>query len=363
MDFWQVFSYACSKWRSGRVLGSYSLGAGVEPISQVLYREDFSLDDIFYSAGLQPIKRRTSLRLRRSSKRGVHGDQDPLTEQDCRDVLAREVYEARNIGDDVRRQILSQLIQVSPGGILAFAWLCVKAGETITVERIRSFCCEIANPETVMNLTREASQEPLGVKDSLFCTEAILIKQELSRSDRICAMVCLMLSNCLSEEGRSAALEHSLEVKAFNSADRRVLCQWAMGLDVSDEISKGFLYEMPLPPAFLARMAIPCLVRIGEDATKVIRHILDNIECWNDTKPILQGVLDLMEMRERSEAQNSLRLRIYELCLASPDASLRRRAYSLGAITEGVGFLHRALKDKDLGVRNWAISYVNSREN
>ena len=319
------------------------------------------MDEIFNSASLQPIKRRTGMRLRRCAQSGAQA-KIPLTEQDCRDVMAREVFEARNLADDLRFQVLRQLVQVSPGGVLASAWLCVNDGAKVGLDKLREFALQLIDPQTVKNLTRDASREPLAKVQALYAFSALISHPDFSRLDRLCMTVCLLLSDCFSEEARSAMLERTLELRVFNSADRRILCQWGMGLDVEDEISKGFLREMPLPPTFLARKAITCLVRVGEDATKVVRHILDNIECWADTKPLLQGVLDIIEFTsQRGEAQTLPRQRIYELCIANPEASLRRRAYVLASATEGDELMRRALHDKDLGVRNWAMAYFNGR--
>ncbi|MGM9993061.1 MAG: hypothetical protein ACI376_09520 [Candidatus Bruticola sp.] len=324
------------------------------------------MDEVFSSAALQNIKRRARQRLRRCARRGLN-EQVALTEQDCRDAWARELFRAR-LDQNIRQRAFSQLVQVSPGGLLALAWLCSNASETITVDKIISYACELADPDTNMNLTREASLEPLDKDDSLYCCEAILSKAEVSKNDRVCLLICLLMSNCLSEEGRSAIVERSLDMRCFDNSNRRTICQWAMGLDVEKDISVGFLkptQERPLlAPTFLARKAITCLVGTGEDASKVIRHIVKNFTCWPDTRAILHGMLDLMvsmEPQERLDLQNQgvNSLGIYELCINYGDAAVRRRAYALAAETEDYEFLRKALHDKDLGVRNWALSYVS----
>ena len=106
------------------------------------------MDEVFSSAALQQVKGAARRRLQRCMKRDVAGEQAYVTEQDWIDALAREIFKTKKLNDSTRQKALSQLIQVSPGGILAMAWLCENAGETIMVDKIISFACELINPET-----------------------------------------------------------------------------------------------------------------------------------------------------------------------------------------------------------------------
>ncbi|MBQ7503054.1 hypothetical protein IJT93_10185 [bacterium] len=324
------------------------------------------MDEVFNLEVLQRIKRNAIKRLRRNSG-GDNLDIEP-TEQDYRDILAREIFKAGNLNDEIRRQAFLNLVQVSPGGILAMAWLCEEASDIITVDKIKSFASEISDSNTVLNLTRAVSKEGLDEAQCIFCADALLSRDELSRDERIDIIICLLISNCLSEEGRNAILAHTLEMRCFTAAERRILYQWAIGMDVKSYVACGFLKTMPYPPSFLARIAIVSLVRIGDDALKIVNHILNYIDSWIDTRSILHGLLDLIEMRSRDSREREFRAgsdpnilfrqRVFELCVASESASLRRRAYTIAAKTEGRDFLRQALKDKDLEVRIWALNYI-----
>lgn len=315
------------------------------------------MDDIFNHASLQPVKNRATMRLRRCARTApASAGAVQFTEQDCSDVLAREIFETRNLNDEVRRQALSQLIQVSPGGILAMSWLCFNSMKLISTENLFKFAKEISNPDTVMNLTCSASREPLEAEQCIYCAEAFLCNPDLPRADRTNLIICLLLSNCLSENGRSRVLEHVMDMRAFTTSERSTLAQWAMGLDVGSTVSQGFLGSMPLPPAFLARQGISCMVRY-QSAADVISHVMKNFDCWNDTRPLLQGILDVIE-NQPSDVVTLPHTSIFECCIASEDPRLRRRAYTLAEATESAEFMHRALHDSDLGVRSWAIRHV-----
>jgi len=326
------------------------------------------LDEVFNLEIMQRFKRNAYKRLTRQS--GGDNLNIEFTEQDFRDVLAREIFKSARLHDDIRRQAFCDLVQVSPGGILAMAWLCEAAGNIVTVDKIKSFASEISDSDTILNLTREASKECLDKGQCIFCADAMLSRAELNRHERIDTVICLLISNCLSEEGRNAILEHTLEMRCFTAADRRIIYQWAMGLNVADEVARGFLKQMPASPSFLARIAIVCMVRVGEEATKVVNHILQNIDGFIDTRPILHGLLDLIEMRSRDYKDREFRVgadpnimfrqRVFELCVANENAALRRRAYTIAARTEEKNFLRQALEDKDLEVRIWALNYIKS---
>ncbi len=331
--------------------------------------EDFLLDEVFSSAALQQVKGAARRRLQRCMKRDVAGEQASVTEQDWIDALAREIFKTKKLNDSTRQKALSQLIQVSPGGILAMAWLCENAGETIMVDKIISFACELINPETEVNFAREASLEPLKKEESLYCGKALVSKPELSNNDRVCLFICLLVSDYLSKEGRLALIEQSLGIRGFTADNKLTICQWALGLDVEKSVSSGFLKQPVYAPNFLARKAVTCLAKATENAPKVLRHIVENISYWSDDiMPLLHGVLDLMSLmdpEERIDLQNQkFKVQctaLYDLCRNYGDASVRRRAYALAAETESDEFLRSALHDDDLGVRNWALAYFNKR--
>jgi len=90
----------------------------------------------------------------------------------------------------------------------------------------------------------------------------------------------------------------------------------------------------------------------------VVRSVIANLSGWADPRPILQGLLDLVD-RNGADLQPALRRQALDLCRRQKEALLRRRAYQLAARTEAADFLGEALRDPDFGVRSWALSRLN----
>lgn len=323
---------------------------------------DEFLNDESVQEVIERIKHRTFLRLQRQSRNySARPDVANITEQDRNDVYAREVLKEPALREEIRIDILSGLVQASPGGILAMNWLCKVTPGDITPDMIKEFSVELASSELYnTKLTRSASQETLNSEDSISCVDYLLSKNGLSEDDRVAAVMCFLSSNCFSENGRSSILSHCSGEHALGLSDTAInrLNQWAIGFQVDIRGRLGFLNEIPEPPAFLARSAMIEFVRLGNDAAKLIKHVIQSIDCWEDSRYVLHAILDLVECGS-VKMDNT----ISTVCIKSDNASVRRRVYSLATSNkvqlnaeESKKLLDSALRDKDVSIRNWAVN-------
>lgn len=292
---------------------------------------------------LELVRRRAGRRLGRTGV-GETGAYDAQ----MLDAMARELYVDRVVGLDIKRSVFPGLFQVSPGGLLALAWLC----------RDEKTSKDLVSGEKLANFSRTLVcgaplEDALNSQESVEVVESILRHGDLGKNGRAGICVRLLASTFLSTVGRSAALERIMTIPAMNN-ERKTVFLWGMGLDVQAEIARGYAYEVPLAPASLARSAIMCLVACGEECSALVRHVLTDIDCWPDPQPVLQGILDVVEKRG-DDMQAGVRRQALDVCVRRESAALRRRAYSLAVKTGNREFLQMALKDPDFSVRGWAL--------
>lgn len=264
-----------------------------------------------------------------------------------RDMLAREIYHDCSASPDECLPIMRELVQPSPGGMLALAWLS-RIGQ-INGDALLSYVCGLIGGEPI--------PEALDVKDALEVFERLTQIQPMSSQVRRAVSFYLLSTAYVSAKARVACLERVMTLSAFIAEDRKIIYAWAMGLDVGLELS-----DVPVPsvPLALARQAVASMVDLGWQSTDVIRHVISNIADWEDRRFVLNGVLDLIDS-ECPDLQASVRKQAFEVCLEHEDAALRRRVYRLATRTEPKEFLLRATKDPDASVRRWAIGMIKSR--
>ena len=334
---------------------------------------DEFLNDESVQQIIERIKYRTALCLQRQSDRSAVPTGTKITEQDWNDVYAREVLKDPALRTEVRVNILVNLVQASPGGILAMAWLCEVASNRITPDMIRNFSLELFRSDLyATKLTRSASRKTLDEKECIYCLDCFMSTNGLSEDDRLAVLMCFLKCDCISEAARSKSLIYCSENHSWGLGDAvNKLILWAIGyIGISELRGRlGFLTEIPESPAFLARPAIVEYARLGKDITKLVRYIIQKLvsseekkASLNDDRYILHAFLDLTE-------DNHIKLdgTIFSICVRSNDASVRRRAYSLAAANksfmnteEGKKLFSSAMKDKDVNIRNWAVNRSRS---
>ena len=267
-----------------------------------------------------------------------------------RDVLARELYHDARISVEECAPLMRELVQPSPGGLLALAWLC-QLGQ-INPDVLLSFSCGLINGEPVPDALEE--------KDAVEVFERMTQGVQTGSWARCIISFYLLSTVYISAKGRKECLLRIMTLPAFKHDERRLIFAWAMGLPVEEDYTSNSEMAIPSVPPALARVAVTCMVDLGLAATEIVRHIITRInDDWEDKRYVLNGMLDLID-RDTPDLQASVRRQAFDVCLASDDPALRRRAYRIAARTESKDFLKRATKDSDASVRTWAISMLKT---
>lgn len=266
-----------------------------------------------------------------------------------RDVLARELYHDTKISVEECAPLMRELVQPTPGGLLALAWLC-RIGQV--------------NPDVLESFSRglicgEPFPDALDEKDSVDVFERMTQGVQIGSRVRCIISFYLLSTVFISAKGRKECLLRVMTLPAFKHDERRLIFSWAMGLEVEEGFADSSDASIPSVPPALVRIAVCCMVDLGVAATEVVRHIIENIEKWEEQRYVLNGMLDLID-RDTQDLQASVRRQAFDICLASDDPALRRRVYRIASRTEPKDFLKRATKDSDASVRRWAISMLKN---
>lgn len=261
------------------------------------------------------------------------------------DALARELFADRSVPADVRRTVLRAIIGPTPGGLQALGWLA--RNDKLDPEAVQNYAGHLPIGTPL--------EDALGERESVEAVDSLLRGVDLPRLGRLGVCVRVLASPLITEGARPVVLRRILAGPWLTVGDRRTLVEWALGAEVVEEIAAGFAHAVPVAPAGLARAALVCLVEQGEDVAVVVRYALAHLASWAEPRPVLQGLLDLVE-RHGPDMQPPLRRQALDACRRQRHAPLRRRAYQLAARTEGEDFLREALRDTDGGVRSWALS-------
>ncbi len=301
------------------------------------------MDSLLNSVELQPIRVNALRRLKRNTKA-------PLKELDADlvDALARELFIDKKVPENLRAALLPQMVQLSPGGMMALSWQCMH--EDSVKDIVLSVASKMPQGDPLPNALNEEEAWAVvkGVESSV----------NNMKYARVGVCIMLLASPYFTESARAGVLARLLRFGSWTVNDRRTILAWAMGLQVSDKISgQEFPYPIPASPLHLARNAINGLISINEDLNRFIRNVLDGIANWEEPKYILQGVLDLVSKTD-IDILPALRKQAADICIKQPDPSLRRRAYGMACSIDGEQYLQMALRDPDFMVRNWALSMM-----
>ncbi len=295
------------------------------------------------SVELQSVRINALRRLKRNTK-------EPIKELDADlvDALARELFTGKKVPENLRAVLLPQMVQLSPGGMMALSWQCQH--EDVSKETVLSAVSKIPRGAPLPDALNdeEAWEVVKGIESSV----------DNLKYARVGVCIMLLASPYFTEAARGGVLSRLLRFGSWTVNDRRTVLAWAMGLQVSESVV-GQEFSHPLPPApmHLARNAINGLVSINEDLNRFIRNVLDGIANWEEPKYILQGVLDLVSKNDL-DIIPALKKQAADICIKNADPSLRRRAYDLARTVDSENYLQMALRDPDFMVRNWALSML-----
>lgn len=301
------------------------------------------MDSLLNSVELQSVRVNALRRLKRNTNK-------PLTELDADlvDALARELFINKKVSDNLRAALLPQMIQLSPGGLMALSWQCLH--EDSAKDVVLSVISKMPQGDPLPNALNE--------DEAWEVVKGIESRVNNMKYARVGVCIMLLASPYFTEPARGGVLSRLLKFGSWTVNDRRTILAWAMGLQINDKISsQEFPCEIPGSPLHLARNAINGLTSINEDLNRFIRNVLEGIANWEEPKYILQGVLDLVSKNDL-DILPALKKQAADMCIKHSDPSLRRRAYGLASAIDGEQYLQLALRDPDFMVRNWALSMI-----
>jgi len=117
------------------------------------------------------------------------------------------------------------------------------------------------------------------------------------------------------------------------------------------ELTRNRRYFLLIPP-FLKRLAIPALVRLGEDIEEVAETFWDSDrDYYRDV--LNAGIADALEEFHDQIAPAKMRQWI-ERGINCTSAATRKRFYALSTEYYGNEYMERALEDNAKSVRSWA---------
>lgn len=265
------------------------------------------------------------------------------------DLLVQEIHAEPNLAPAVRAELYARLAGPGPGGIQALGWM-VKSG-LARAEVVLSFISRLPIGPPDEGALKEA--ETLEVADSLLPLE------ELRRPLRVAVALQLLSCSLLSPRGRTALLSKLLTASWMHPADRRAVLLWAIGMEVPEEVTAVF-NQVPPPPGELIRPALVGLTTQGEDVPVVLRMGMERLKSWEDPVQALHGLLDVLET-SGTGIQGPIRRQVLDLAANHEQATVRRRAYSIGERLEGEGYMRMAVRDRDSSIRAWAVTRVKAK--
>lgn len=114
-----------------------------------------------------------------------------------------------------------------------------------------------------------------------------------------------------------------------------------------------------LIPDYLKRLAVPTLVRFGEDAGEMVEKLWDSGEFY-DLDDINNGIADTIRQYRDNLPPDQLR-RLVERGLGHGQATVRKTFYALSTEFYDNQYLERALEDKAKSIQNWAAKKLRKR--
>lgn len=265
------------------------------------------------------------------------------------EALTRELLAERTLTEEVRRRALQRVVGPDPAGLRALAWV-VRKGR-LEGEALMSWVARLP--------LGPSAPSALGEREAAEAVGELLRGVELPRVARVGLCVRVLASALIQEGARGPLLRACLAGPWFTPGDRRTLVEWAAGVEVVEDLVLGFSQGVPPAPVGLVRTALACMVEQGNELGTVVRYALTHLATWPDPRPVLMGLMDLLE-RFPSDLPVASRRQVLEVVRAHPEAALRRRAYQLAGSAGDSGLLREALRDADPTVRSWALSRLSS---
>lgn len=251
------------------------------------------------------------------------------------------------LSDSWRRELYASLIGPGPGGLLAFGWLLQK--EHLDGHLIDNYleCLTTGTPRP----------DALGEDAANAVLDAILgYWRATGQSDGLASLCRLLNADSLTSRARIGGL--SRVVKESEFAWRGRLAHWACRTNRNDP-------DLPSAHPDLHKAGFLECVRLGEPPAQVLQEALRQ-SCDAQAHRRLresasQAAVELLESYPGEVPPALVQGTLLQL-KDSHASSLRRRAFQLLEKHDPeTGWVHRALRDRDAGVRNWALQQMNQR--
>jgi len=246
--------------------------------------------------------------------------------------------------DEIRRETYANFIGPGPGGLRAFHWLLRHDHLDRALVRDYLGCLQVGPARTGALSEEEAA--PLLM--------ALFEHWQGENEEIVLPALCQFLnSNALNARARAAAFREALSERHLAADWRLRLAHWAARSNRNDS-------DLPLSHLDLHKPGFLACVAQGEGPAQVLDEALRQSAQGpsNLRDSAGQACLDLVENYAREIPEALQQSALYAMKDA-PLSRIRRRAFQLLEQSEGEDWVHHGLRDRDAGVRSWALLRAN----
>ena len=250
------------------------------------------------------------------------------------------------IADELRRETYANFIGPGPGGLRAFHWLM--RHEHLDSALIRDYlgCLQVGPPRT----------GALSEEETVPLLELLWEHWHGELEEIVLPGVCQFLnSNGLSNRARVHAFKLTLSERGVNPEWHSRLAHWACRNNRNDS-------GLPLAHVELHKSGFLQCIRLGESPDQVVAEAMRqaNAAPGQLKESAGQAILEILQ-DFAAEVESENRANALHLLRQANQSSLRRRAFQLLEQYEGEDWIHQGLRDRDAGVRSWALQRANQR--
>lgn len=250
-----------------------------------------------------------------------------------------------SLSEEIRRETYANFIGPGPGGLRAFHWLLQHEHLDRALVRDYLACLQVGPPRS----------GALNEEEMLPLLKLLLEHWEGESEELILVGFCQFLnSNALSSKARATAFRDLLQAALLSEEGRRRLAHWGC--------RRAGGADLPLSHIDLHKAGFLQCILLGEAPEPVLLEAL---------RQSAQGPLQLRESAAsacleivelyRGEVSSELYRQALLQLKDSDLARARRRAFQLLEESEGEDWVHLGLRDRDAGVRSWALLRANQR--
>lgn len=248
------------------------------------------------------------------------------------------------LSDAWRKELYAALIGPGPGGLLAFGWLLQK-------EHLDS-----ALVQGYLDCLQTGAARPDALSEEAVTTvlDALLEFWGRTEEEGLGGICRLLNSDALTSRARVAAMSRLVRESALPWRSR--LAHWACRANRNDA-------DLPSAHPELHKAGFLQCVQLGEPPSQVLAEAVRQSEDTQVHRRLresaAQAAVELLESFPAEVPPALARTTLLHL-KDSATSGLRRRAFQLLEKQDPeTGWVHRALRDRDAGVRSWALQQMN----